>query len=74
MGKVAHKATITAKQGPGGSITSKVINGFTGIHYELDKQLLQIRDANGVWQEFDLAANTTLTLTFASGNYTLSVS
>jgi hypothetical protein len=71
------KATITAKQGPANSITTKVVMDIYEILFDLRNQILKVKsssDQPGTWQEFDISANNTSTLTYANPNYTLTIS
>ena len=73
MAATGGNATVTAKQGIANAVTTKVINGITRIEYDLVNQMIKLFKG-GDYQEFDLAGNTTFTLTFSSGVYTLTIS
>lgn len=70
---MASTASITGKTGAGIAVTSL---GLTIIKMEYDflRQVLRVTEVNGTVHEFDQSANTTTTLTFSNGNYTLTCS
>ncbi len=68
------QATITAKTGPGSSITSLVLNNLTQFNLDIGRKMLYTNSDIGP-KEFDVNATTTLTCTITAGvNATIVVS
>lgn len=68
------QVTITAKTGPGQTVTTLVLTGVTRIEYDTDpKSLLKILHDKGQ-SEFDIEASTVWTTTLSSGNITVVIS
>lgn len=66
--------TITAKTGPGGTVTALVLTGITEFTYFTDpKSLLKVTHDKGT-SEFDVEASTVWTITLSSGNVTMVIS
>lgn len=61
--------TITAKIGPGETVTSLVTPNALGISFDFTKKLCTIAG-----QTYDISAATTFTMTYSSPNYTVSIS
>jgi len=66
-------ATVTAKIGPGVTATAIVISGVTSFGIDTTNEILTIV-ANGVTQQYDITAATTITCTVSGNSYTLTVS
>jgi hypothetical protein len=66
-------ATVTAKIGPGLSLTTAAINGLTSLYYDYVNQVVKLFLGT---QEMviDVSANTTFTQTFSGGVYTITIS
>lgn len=69
-----NTVTITAKTGPGLTVTTLVINNVSDINFDLIKRELDVIDTNGIIKEFDIDAITTITMTVSSKNYTVTIS
>lgn len=68
-----NTATITAKIGPGNTVTSLVRTNFTRAYFDLVQQTLALYYGETV-EYYDIAAATTFTMTVSSGVYTIAVS
>lgn len=71
-----HTATLTGVHGPGLTMTAKVFNNVTGIHYNFQEGTLAIDyDAPPTKTvRIALAGLTTITHTISGGQHTLTVS
>lgn len=68
------QVTITAKTGPGQTVTSLVLTGVTEMNYQtFPRSLLKVVHDKGQ-SEFDIQAQTTWTITLSGGNVTVVVS
>jgi len=66
--------TITAKTGPGLTVTTQVLPNVTDLDFQLGgKSILRVESQNGI-DYFDIGADTTVTFTLASGVATVVVS
>lgn len=66
-------ATVTAKIGPGLTLTTQAINGCSGMFYDYANQVIKF--FLGTTEiAIDVSANTTFTQTFSNGVYTITVS
>lgn len=67
-------ATVTAKAGPGLTVTAQVFTGVTLFTLNTDSEVLELV-SNGRTLQLDVGAATTYTLTVvAPNNYTLTIS
>ena len=68
-------ATVTAKTGPGLTVTSGVYTGISQVTFDFVNQVLTITQGT-TSTAFDISANNTSTLTYSSaaGLYTLTIS
>lgn len=66
-------ATVTAKTGPGKTVTAGVFTGLTGINFDLAAGVLFLTNGNNQIEQFELTGAETLTMTASGGLYTLTV-
>lgn len=69
---MASSATITAKVGPGNTVTALALSNVTEIKLNCESKVLTISQGSTV-NEFDVNASSTYTLTVSSGNFSLTV-
>lgn len=70
---MAATLTITSKTGPGLTVTSQVITNVESYHLDFGLQQFQVV-ANGITSFYDIAADTTFTITRSGNNWTLVIS
>ncbi len=72
---MANTVTVTAKTGPGQTVTAKVIS-YILLTIDPIRQVLHVTDSNGQVQDFDINAVTALTCTVsgAAGTYAFTIS
>ena len=68
------QATVTAKTQGAQAVTTKVIANVRSFTYDFINQIVFITTLDDTRQEYDVSANTTTTLTYSAGNYTLTIS
>jgi hypothetical protein len=66
-------ATITAKAGPGLTVTAQVFPGLSYFSINTDTKIIELV-SNGITKQLDINAATTYTLTVSAGVYTLTIS
>jgi hypothetical protein len=67
-------ATVTAKTGPGNTVTALVLNNVTDISLSpAPNSVLKVVSSNGT-DYFDISASTTITATIASGVVSFTIS
>lgn len=71
---MTSQITVTAKVGPGKTVTALVLTNVKGINFQVDKGILSVTDSGGVIHDFDIMAATTVTDTVSSGSHTFVVS
>lgn len=67
-------ATVTGKTGPASAITAVVFSGIKNASLDAASQIWTLVLATGQILNVDASANTTSTLTYSGGVYTLSLS
>ena len=68
-------AVVTAKIGPGNTLTTKTFNDVRNFWFNLEAKILTITyGPNYVVVNLDINADTTFTLVLTAGNYVLTVS
>lgn len=71
---MASQITVTGKWGAAVTITTKVFKNIKKVEFNNDNGMLYVTTQNDTVEEFDISANTTLTCTLSSGNFTWAVS
>lgn len=70
-------AVVTAKSGPGNTLTAASFTGLAGFLFSADRKMLYLNKSGDVQTppevELDIAAATTFTLVLANNVYTLTV-
>jgi len=65
---MASQITVTAKVGPGSTVTAQVIRNVTNVNFDLAKNVMSVVTLDSPNnREFDIAASTTLTCTITAG-------
>ena len=68
-------ATVTAKTGPGVSVTSKVFNDVTGFDVQLERDVIFITHGSpSIIEQFSLTGVTTFTVSISGTVYTITIS
>lgn len=72
---MASQATVTSKIGPALTVTGIVLTNVVKVNYDLLGDVVEIVQSDPPKiTHFDLAATTTVTMTVASGNWTVTIS
>jgi hypothetical protein len=71
---MANQVTVTGKVGPGLTATTVLITDVVEFKVENLKKVLTVTQADGRVRAFDIAADTTFTVTVSSGTYVVAVS
>lgn len=71
---MADSVTVTAKVGPGATITAQAYQNCQLATFDMVNNLLVVQLSNGQRLSFDINAATTITATLASGNFAFTVS
>lgn len=66
-------AIVTAKTGPGQTVTAYSLPNVIRISLDTINKLLFVTTSDDTRHDFDVSAATTYTLTVSSGNFTLTV-
>lgn len=66
-------ATVTSKIGPANTVTSLVLTGVTGMHYDFVNEVVSF-DCDQGHPKFDITADSTFTITVSGITYTITVS
>jgi hypothetical protein len=67
------QVTVTGKTGGAQTVTAKNIPNVKAFTINCDRQTLIVTDSADTLQEYDISAQTTFTLTFSAGVYSLTV-
>ena len=76
-GKGEGSGKITAKTGPGYTMTNMTFNGVNAFSVDSRRGIMQIyqnQELTGKAQDFDLTGISTFTVTITGSNFTLTVS
>lgn len=66
--------TITAPQGPGGSVSALVLNGIKQISFKMDKEVIEVVESGGRITYFEYETIATVTYTISGEVATIAVS
>jgi len=66
------QVTVTAKAGPGLTVTAQVITDVISFNFDTVNELLTVTTLKGI-NNYDITAVTTITLTVSGSNYTLTL-
>lgn len=66
-------ATVTAKAGPGNTLTAGSFTNLKSLRFDTDN-MLEVVDQSDKVLNLDISAATTFTVTVSSGNYTVVIS
>ena len=65
--------TITGTAGPGNTVTAGVYTGVTSINIDVANSMISFVDSNGATQFIAVSTTLTVTVTVASGNWTITI-
>ena len=67
-------AVVTGKTGPAVTLTAISITGIRSASLDAASQVWHLQKSDGTFLDVDASANTTSTLTYSGGVYTLTLS
>jgi hypothetical protein len=69
-----QNVTVTAPIGPGGTVTSLVLNNCRSVKFDAKREVVEVEDEGGKMHEFEYETIATVTYTISGETATVAIS